>query len=36
MANGHSKYLSRRTVSDKILGGKGFNFAQNPKRDRYQ
>ena len=36
MANGHFKYLSRRTVSDKILRDKGFNLAQSSKYDRYQ
>ena len=25
------KYLTRRTASDKILRGKAFNVAENPK-----
>ena len=28
--------LTRRTASDKILHGKAFNFAKNPKFDGYQ
>ena len=30
------KDLPRRTASDKVLGGKGFNIAKNPKYDGYE
>ena len=30
---GDSKYLTRRTASDKILLNKAFNIAKNPKHD---
>ena len=30
------KDLTGRTTSDKILGGKTFNFAKNPKYDGFQ
>ena len=30
------KALARRTASDKVLDDKAFNFAKNPKYDRYQ
>ena len=36
MAYGDFKDLKRRTASDKILRGKAFNIAKNPKYDRYQ
>ena len=36
MAYGDSKDLFRRTVSDKILGDKAFDIANNPKYDGYQ
>ena len=36
MAYGDFKDLKRRTVSDKILRDKTFNFAKNPKYDGYQ
>ena len=36
MAYGDLKDLKRRTASDKILRDKAFNFAKNPKYDRYQ
>ena len=36
MAYGNSKYLNGRTVSDKILGNKGFIFAKNSKYEGYQ
>ena len=36
MANGDFKDLKRRTFSDKILRGKAFNIAKNPKNDEYQ
>ena len=36
MAYGDFKDLARRTVSDKILRDKVFNFAKNPKYDGYQ
>ena len=35
MAYGDFKDLTRRTASDKILHGKAFNIAKNPKYDRY-
>ena len=36
MAYGDFKDLARRTASDKILRGKAFNIAKNPKYDGYQ
>ena len=36
MAYGDFKDLTRRTASDKILRGKAFNIAKNPKYDEYQ
>ena len=36
MAYGDFKDLTRRTASDKILHGKAFNIAKNPKCDGYQ
>ena len=36
MAYGDFKDLTRRTASDKILHGKAFNIAKNPKCDAYQ
>ena len=36
MAHGDFKDLARRTASDKVLRGKAFNIAKNPKYDRYQ
>ena len=36
MAYGDFKDLTRRTASDKILCGKAFNIAKNPKYDGYQ
>ena len=36
MAYGDFKDLARRTASDKVLKGKAFNIAKNPKYDRYQ
>ena len=36
MAYGDSKDLFRRTVSDKILGDKAFDIANNPKYDGYR
>ena len=36
MAYGDFKYLTRRTASDRILGDKAFNIAENPKYDGYQ
>ena len=36
MAYGDFKDLTRRTVFDKILHDKAFNFAKNPKHDGYQ
>ena len=36
MAYGDFKDLKRRTVSDKFLRDKAFNFAKNPKYDGYQ
>ena len=36
MAYGDFKDLTRGTVSDKILSGKAFNVARNPKYDGYQ
>ena len=36
IAYGDFKYLTRRTVPDKILRDKAFNTAKNRKCDRYQ
>ena len=36
MAHGDFEDLTRRTASDKILRDKVFNFAKNPRYDRYQ
>ena len=36
MVYGDSKDLFRRTVSDKILGDKAFDIANNPKYDGYR
>ena len=36
MAHGKSKYLVKRTQSDKVLGDKAFKIASNPKYDGYQ
>ena len=36
MARGDFKDLTRRTVSDKILHGKAFKVAKNPKYTEYQ
>ena len=36
MAYGDFKDITRGTVSDKILCGKAFNVAKNPKYDAYQ
>ena len=36
MASGDFKDLARRAASDKVLRGKSFNFAKNPKYDGYQ
>ena len=36
MAYEDFKDLTRRTASDKILCGKAFNIAKNPKYDGYQ
>ena len=36
MAYGDFKDLTRRTASDKMLCGKAFNIAKNPKYDGYQ
>ena len=36
LAYGDFKYLSRRTVTDKILRDKAFNTAKNPKYYGYQ
>ena len=36
MAYGDLKDLARRTAPDKILRGKAFNIAKNPKYDGYQ
>ena len=36
MAYGNFKYLTRRTVSDKIWRDKAFNITKNPKYDGYQ
>ena len=36
MAYGNFKNLKRRTFFDKVLRGKAFNIAKNPKYDDYQ
>ena len=36
MAYGKSKYLARRTKSDKVLIDKAFEITSNPKYDGYQ
>ena len=36
MAYSKSKYLAKRTQSDKVLGGNIFKIASDPKYDRYQ
>ena len=36
MVCGDFKYLTRRTVSDKILSAKAFDIAKDPKYDAYQ
>ena len=36
MAYGDFKDLARRTASDKVLRGKAFSIAKNPKYDGYQ
>ena len=36
MAYGDFKDLTRRTASDRILGDKAFNIAENSKYDGYQ
>ena len=36
MAYGYFKDLKRRTFPDKVLRGKAFNIAKNPKYDGYQ
>ena len=36
MAHGDFKNLAKRTASDKVLRGKPFNIAKNPKSDEYQ
>ena len=36
MASGDFKDFARRTASDKVLRGKAFNIAKNPKYDGYQ
>ena len=36
MAYGDFKDLKRRTFSDKVLRGKAFNIAKNPKYDKHQ
>ena len=36
MVYGDFKDLTRRTASDKILPGKAFSIAKNPKYDGYQ
>ena len=35
MAYGVFKDLEKRTASDKVLRGKAFNIAKNPKYDGY-
>ena len=36
MAYGKTKYLIKRTQSDKVLKGKAFKIASDPKYDGYQ
>ena len=36
MAYGKTKYLIKRTQSDKLLKGKAFKIASDPKYDAYQ
>ena len=36
MAHGDFKELKWRTVSDKVLKGKAFDIAKNPKYDGYE
>ena len=36
MVCGDFKYLTRGTVSDKILSAKAFDIAKDPKYDEYQ
>ena len=36
MAYGKTKYLVKRTQSDKVLKDKAFKIASNPKYDGYQ
>ena len=36
MAYGDFKDLAKRTAADKVLRGKAFNIAKDPKYDRYQ
>ena len=36
MANSKSKYLTKRTQSDKVLRDKAFKIASDPKYDGYQ
>ena len=36
MAYRDFKDLNRRTFADKVLRAKAFNFAKDPKHDRYQ
>ena len=36
MSYGDSKYLPRRTASDKVVRDKTFNIARNPNYERYQ
>ena len=36
MAYGKSKYLAKRTQSDKVLKDKALKIASDPKYDRYQ
>ena len=36
MAYGESKDLAKRTQSDKVLRGKSFKIASDPKYDAYQ
>ena len=36
MAYGKTKYLVKRTQSDKVLNEKAFKIASDPNYDRYQ
>ena len=36
MAYGKTKYLTKRTQSDKVLKDKAFKIARDPKYDGYQ